>query len=148
MNSEERPADRSAIASVVAYLISAWRSGDGTAWGSRFTQDADFTTWFGLRMTGREAISAGHQEIFDSFYADTVYDLSVEFIRFLNDETAVVGLAGSVTEQGSESPATPQTVPLAVMVKRPGGWEIAAFQNTYAGEVEARRRHGDVRGGA
>ena len=147
MTSGDRSGERFAIESVVADLVSAWRSSNGIAWGDCFTEDADFTTWFGLRMAGRDEIANGHQGIFDSFYAGTVYDLEVEFIRFLNEETALVGLSGSVTKPGDETPSAPQTVPLAVIVKSREGWKVAAFQNTYAGELETRRHGGGVRGG-
>lgn len=145
MPSDDRSLDRSSIEAVVADLASAWENADGTAWGGCFTDDADFTTWFGLRMTGRDAISTGHQEIFATFYAGTVYDLEVEFVRFLDDDIAVAGLAGSVYERGGAAPSTPQTVPLAVMVRGRDGWKVAAFQNTHAGELDMRRHHGDVR---
>jgi len=142
---EDRTLSRSAIESVIGSLVEAWEKGDGAAWGDRFTQDADFTTWFGLRLTGRDSIASGHQEIFDTFYADTVYDLKVESLRFLNDDVALVALVGSVVGSGEQEPSVPQTVPLAVMVKSGAGWKVAAFQNTFSGEIEARRVDGDLR---
>jgi len=145
VRSTGRSLDETAIRSVIEALGQAWRAGDGVAWGACFTEDADFTTWFGLRLSGRNAISSGHQEILDTFYANTAYDLRVESVRFLSDEIALVSLEGSVLEIGEEEPSTPQTVPLAVMRECPDGWKVAAFQNTYAGEVETRRIHGDLR---
>lgn len=142
---DDRARDRAAIESVVADLSRAWRSGDGAAWGRCFTADADFTTWFGLRLSGREAISTGHQEIFESFYANTAYHLRVESVRFLSGEVALVALAGSVVGIDEEEPPTPHTVPLAVMVEDGGRWSVAAFQNTRAGEIDTRREQGDVR---
>lgn len=145
VGSTDRSLDESAIRSVIDSLGRAWRSGDGSAWGSCFIDDADFTTWFGLRLSGRDAISSGHQEIFKTFYANTAYDLRIDSVRFLSDEIALVALEGSVVEVGEDEPSTPQTVPLAVMSKGADGWKVAAFQNTYAGEVETRRIHGDLR---
>ncbi|MGK7389388.1 MAG: hypothetical protein ACNS60_03530, partial [Candidatus Cyclobacteriaceae bacterium M2_1C_046] len=37
-----------AIKSVFEGLSEAWEQADGDAWGSYFTDDADFTVWFGL----------------------------------------------------------------------------------------------------
>lgn len=145
VESEDRHLSRSAIESVIEALVEAWRKGDGAAWGDCFTQDADFTTWFGLRLTGRDSIASGHQEIFDTFYADTVYNLKVEYVRFLGDDVALVALAGSIVGSGEDEPHVPQTVPLAVMVKSATDWKVAAFQNTFAGEIEARRVDGDLR---
>lgn len=145
MESTDGSPDESAIKSVIHTLGQAWRDGDGAAWGSCFTEDADFTTWFGLRLSGRNAISSGHQEIFDTFYANTEYDLRVESVKLLSDDIALVAMEGSVVEVGEDEPSTPQTVPLAVMRKEADGWKVTAFQNTYAGEVETRRIHGDLR---
>lgn len=123
----------------------AWRDGDGEAWGRCFTEDADFTTWFGLRLSGREDIASGHQGIFDTFYANTVYDLRVETLRFLSDDVVLVALLGSVVEIGEQEPSTPQTVPLAVMARGADGWKVTAFQNTYAGAMDSGRVNGDLR---
>jgi uncharacterized protein (TIGR02246 family) len=133
------------IRAVVDALARAWRSGDGDAWGSCFADDAEFTSWFGLRLSGRDAIASGHQQIFDTFYENTEYRLEIEWIKFLDERIALVALAGSIVGPEEEEPTQPQTVPLAVLVRAEGAWKIAAFQNTHAAQLEQRMAHGDVR---
>ena len=130
-------------ASIVA-LEDAWRSGDGAAWSAQFTEDAFFTVWFGLRLTGREPIASGHQMIFDSFYAGTEIDLKIVDVRLLGDDVALARVDLWLFEKGAEKPdGPPAAAPLAVFHKTDEGWRIAAFQNTPVVMREDLR--GDIR---
>lgn len=139
-----RDTDEAEIRMIFEDLESAWKAGDGTAWGSAFLPDADFTVWFGLQIHGQEPIAKGHQFIFDRFYRDTAYELVVRKIRFLSSRAAVVHLEGTVLSQGESMPSEPDSVPLAVVQKVASGWKIAAFQNTPFA-VEKYGRNGDLR---
>ena len=122
--------DRLAIQAVVAGLAEAWGKGDGRAWGSYFTEDADFTAWFGRYLKGRDAIAASHQQIFDTVYKNTKARLEIRSLRFLRSDVAVVHLYGSVVGEGEELPAEPHVVPVAVLTKESKSWRLAVFQNT------------------
>jgi uncharacterized protein (TIGR02246 family) len=122
--------DEAAIRALVATLADAWTRGDAEAWGRAFTQDADFTVWNGMHAKGREAIRQGHARIFSTIYKDTKQRLDVRSIRFLRDDIAIVHVEGSVVKKDEEFPASPQVVPLFIMVKEKGEWLITAFQNT------------------
>jgi uncharacterized protein (TIGR02246 family) len=135
--------DRLAIQAVVAGLAEAWGKGDGRAWGSYFTEDADFTAWFGLYLKGRDAIAAAHQQIFDTVYKNTNARLEICSLRFLRPDVAVVHFNGSVVGEGEELPAEPQVVPVAVLTKEGGSWRVAVFQNTKNSMSE--RITGDIR---
>ena len=141
---DNRASEQAEIHKVFSNLTSAWAAGDGKAWGSAFLPDADFTVWFGLQLQGREAIAGGHQFIFDRFYRNTRYELSVRQIRFLSDSAAVVHLEGTVLSKGETMPGEPDSVPMAVVQKVQGDWKIAAFQNTPFA-VEKYGRNGDLR---
>jgi uncharacterized protein (TIGR02246 family) len=127
--------DRLAIQAVLAGLAEAWAKGDGRAWGSYFTEDADFTAWFGLYLKGRDAIAASHQH--------TKARLEIRSLRFLRPDVAVVHLNGSVVGEGEELPAEPHVVPVAVLTKESGSWRLAVFQNTKNSMSE--RGIGDIR---
>ena len=47
-------------------LEDAWNAGDGAAFGAPFAADGDFVDIRGELHSGREAIAAGHQQIFDT----------------------------------------------------------------------------------
>ena len=136
--------DEAAIRSVIAGLTEAWAAGDGDAWAGAFSEDADFTVWFGLFLSGRDDIAWGHNLIFNDFYAGTTFHLDVRKIRFLGPDYAVVHLEGSVTSGDELKPSEPDAVPLIVLMRVEKGWKIIVFQNTpYV--VEQFRENGDLR---
>lgn len=122
--------DEKAIRAIIAKLAEDWTAGDARAWAEPFAEDADFTVWNGIQLKGREAIACGHEQIFSTFYKDTKQQIAVRSIRFLRDDVAVVHVEGSVVKKGEEFPASPQVVPVFVLVKSKGGWQISVFQNT------------------
>lgn len=127
---DDRPADKREITAVFERLTDAWRSKNGEGWGDQFVDDADFTVWFGLELKGKEDIGAGHQFVFDRVYPDTVFEMQVREIRFLNPDTAIVHLKGFVTKRGEATPDRPDAVPIAVVQRADNQWKIVAFQNT------------------
>ena len=122
--------DEKAIRAVIAGLSDAWTAGDARAWAAAFTEDADFTVWNGLYVKGREAVEQGHRQIFSTVYKDTAHRMTVRSIRFLRGDVAVVHAEASVVKKGEDFPASPQVVPLFVMVKDEGQWRVSVFQNT------------------
>ena len=132
------------IRNVVERLSKAWQAGDGSAWADEFAEDADFTVWFGLRLKGREEIAFGHQMIFDNFYANTKFEMTVQDIRFIGDDVAVALLAGSVVNDGESMPEEPDAVPMAVLKRQGEAWKIVAFQNTPFA-VNEFRTNGDIK---
>lgn len=125
-----RAEDEKAIRAVIASLTDAWTAGDAQAWARAFTEDADFTVWNGLYQKGRGAIERGHAQIFGTFYKDTKLRYIVRGIRFLRDEVAVVHVDASLVKKGEDFPASPQAVPVLIMVKDKGQWRVAVFHNT------------------
>jgi len=139
-----RPDAEAQILGVIGSLTEAWREGDGDAWANAFAEDAVFTVWFGMSLEGKEKIAWGHQLIFDSFYANTVFELDVKQIRFLGDDVAIVHLRGSVLKVGQAPPVEPDAVPIAVLNRNDDIWKIVAFQNTPF-VVNEFRMNGDLK---
>lgn len=122
--------DEAAIRAIVANLGDAWTKADARQWGAQFAEDADFTAWTGGSVKGREEITRGHEQVFHVFYPGTKLRLVVRGLRFLRDDVAVAHLEASVVKKEEEFPPAPQTVPVAVLTKEKGRWQIAVFQNT------------------
>lgn len=123
--------DVASIEAVVTRLEEAWTAGNGEAWGREFTEDADFTVWFGPRVKGREAIAQGHKRIFDDIYRNTRVEMEVAGIRFLTPDIALVDIDGWVTNASETRAARDAEVhPLIVMARSDSGWKVEAFQNT------------------
>lgn len=133
--------DELSVERVFERLSDAWEAGDGEAWGDEFVDDADFTVWFGLGMTGRQDIAQGHQFIFERFYNQTQVVIDVVQIRMINGDAAVVHLGMSVIKEGDMAPEVPDTVPIAVLERKGSDWKIVAFQNT----PKLEGRYGDIR---
>lgn len=129
-DASRRAEDEKAIRAVITSLTDAWTAGDAQAWARAFTDDADFTVWNGLYQKGRAAIERGHAQIFSTFYKDTKLRYIVRSIRFLSDQVAVVHVDASLVRKGEDFPASPQAVPVLIMVKDKGQWRVAVFHNT------------------
>ncbi|MEJ7816094.1 MAG: hypothetical protein WKF53_13045, partial [Rubrobacter sp.] len=50
--------DEAAIRELFGLLLDDWGRGDGEAYGSRFTEDADYVAFDGTLTTGRREIAA------------------------------------------------------------------------------------------
>ncbi len=136
--------ERNQIENVIKTLVDAWTKGDAEMFASPFSSDADFTVWFGLKLNGQKEIAFGHNIIFNDFYANTVWDLKIEKIRFLGQDVALVHCSGAILKEGNVSPTEPDAVPLLVFNKINNEWEIIALQNTPFA-VNEFRANGDLK---
>ena len=122
--------DRDSIDAIVAGLEAAWNSGDGGKFGAAFAADADFVTIRAEHLRGRPAISSGHAEIFRTIYAGSVNRFTVESLRLLRPDVALVHV-DAVLHAPSGPLAGRHTAKFsAVLTREPGGWQIASFHNT------------------
>lgn len=100
-----------------------WAAGDSTAFASVFAEDVDFVTVRGEELFGRRAVAVGHGQLFAGPYRDTKLTAEISLIRPLTSEVSVVHVTSSIAPAGITTHAQ------AVVVRRSGGWEIAAFHN-------------------
>ncbi|MEU7899767.1 SgcJ/EcaC family oxidoreductase [Nonomuraea sp. NPDC049152] len=102
-------------------LAEAWNAGDAAAYADLFTEDADYITYFGLHLRGREAIEATHRKLFE---LPIKIDMGV-------GEPQVKELAPTVRQAivqgGSNGRAS---VVSFTAVETGEGWRFAFFQNT------------------
>ena len=63
---------------VLSKLMTAWGAGDGAAFASAFTEQADFVPYFGIHVQGRQGIANAHQPAFDSFLRGIETSLSTQ----------------------------------------------------------------------
>ena len=125
------PADEAAVRDLFRKLIDDWGRGDGYAYGSRFTEDADYIAFDGSYKKGREEISSWHQELFDRWLKGTRLTGRIEGIRFLSPEIALVHATGGTVARGKSAPSPERdSIQTLVAVKRDGEWRFAAFHNT------------------
>jgi uncharacterized protein (TIGR02246 family) len=130
MTNEERALHR-----LVYQLESSWNAGDGEAFAALFADDADVIHILGGYYCGRETIRAGHHMIFGTIYKGSTIHYSVEKIKFLRPDIALVFLRqhlefaeGGVADELDARPT--------IVAEHLGGkWHIVAMQNTRITEV-------------
>jgi uncharacterized protein (TIGR02246 family) len=123
-----KTADETAIEGLVQTFVDGWNAADGEALAQPFAEDADFTAITGLRVKGRDTIGKGHAEILSTVYRGSQNSATVESIRFLRPDVAIVDVAfrfvGVVHPFGLEG----SSCGLAC-TKEGGTWSIAVFRN-------------------
>jgi uncharacterized protein (TIGR02246 family) len=128
VSAQNNAADESALRESVKQLETGWNTKSGASFAKPFAEDADYVVINGSYIKGRAVIESQHQRIFDTIFKDTTIRLTVQQIRFLRPDVAVVHVKGS-----RESPTQElrQSAMLTLfMTKEKAGWTIAAFQNT------------------
>ncbi|MFC0213910.1 SgcJ/EcaC family oxidoreductase [Paenibacillus chartarius] len=112
-------------------LKTAWDQGDGTAYGSCFTEDADYVTFQGEHLMGRKAIAESHQELWRSVLRGSTLDGEIKNIRFISPEMAIFhGLGAVKLRWQKNAPSKRDSINTNVVVKQNGKWMIAAFHNS------------------
>lgn len=126
-----RATDEAAIRDLFEKLLDDWGRGDGQAYGSRFTQDADYVAFDGSRTRGRGYISSSHQQLFDKFLKGTRLTGRVLSVKFPSPDVALVHATGGTVMRNKSKPSPERdSIQSLVAVKRDGEWLFAAFHNT------------------
>ena len=136
-NDLERAEDEKAIRANFEQMIKGWNMKSGEEFAKPFAEDADYVVVNGMHIKGRAANARGHQQIFDTIYKDTDLAGSIEQIRFLRPDVAVVHVLAERFPKAEKNPAIRCRLTL-VMVKNGGKWEIEAFQNTQIQSPDGR----------
>lgn len=125
-----RAADERAIQELFEKLLDDWGRGDGEAYGSRFTEDADYVAFDGSHTRGRKEISSSHQQLFDTYLKGTRLAGRVESTKFLRPDVALVHATGDTVLRGKTAPSPERhSVQTLVAVREGDEWRFAAFHN-------------------
>jgi uncharacterized protein (TIGR02246 family) len=136
MTSEER-----ALHGMVYQLEAAWNAADGTAFAALFADDADFIHILGGYYTGRGAIEAGHRMIFGTIYKGSTVHYSVEKIRLVRPDVAIVFLRQHLqfAEDGVAHELDGRPTLVAERAED-NEWRIVMLQNTRISEAGSGER--------
>lgn len=118
--------DEAAIRGLVDAFIEGWNRGDGAGCARPFALDADFTNIMGLRAHGRDLIARGHQEILSTVYKGTRSTASVNGIRLLRPDVAVVDVDLMLQDEQGATHASNANV---VATREGDTWSIVCFHN-------------------
>lgn len=120
--------NETALREIVKQMETGWNTKSGALFAKAFAEDADYVIINGQYIKGRAVIESTHQQIFDTIFKDTTITLSVQQIRFLRPDVAVVHVKGQRTSPIKE--LVQDAMLTLVLTKEKQGWTIAAFQNT------------------
>jgi uncharacterized protein (TIGR02246 family) len=132
-----RAADVKGIRSIYDTHNEAWCDGDGEAYASVFTADADFIAFDGTHTIGRAEFAASHQELFDRYLQHTCLQGAIERIKFLGADTAVAYIRSGTRFDGGELVRRP-SIQTYVAVRQDGRWRFASFHNGRIDPVQER----------
>ena len=123
---------KSIAESVAKRLEDAWNGADGTAYGAPFAPDADFVNIRGELHSGREAIAAGHQQIFETIYAGSTIQYTVLQARELDGRVILAHVRGRLNAPTGPLAGETEALASVVLVGDGDGADrrIAAFHNT------------------
>ena len=121
--------DDSAIRRLVDVFTEGWNAHDGKACARPFAVDADFTNIMGLKAHGRDMIARGHDEILSTFFRNARIRSTIQSIRFIRPEVAVVDVAFRIQSEDGEPFGLEQSQAGLVVLKEGDGWSIVVFRN-------------------
>jgi uncharacterized protein (TIGR02246 family) len=112
-------------------MENAWNSADGPAFVAAFAEDADFVNVLGMHVRGRDAIAAGHDQIFRTVYAGSRVAYRVESTRLLRPDVALVHVEAGLDVPGGPMAGHHDARYSMVLTRDGGEWRIASFHNTF-----------------
>jgi len=114
-------------------FLRAFNTHDAKAFGSLFTEDADWVSVAGIRVKGRAGIQAEHEKAFTTFFKSATLASTGTTVRLVRPDVAVVHfnweLTGQVDKEGKVA-APRRGVITIVATKEEDQWRITAGQNT------------------
>jgi uncharacterized protein (TIGR02246 family) len=126
-----RNPDEVAIRELFGLLLDDWGRGDGEAYGSRFTEDADYIAFDGTRTRGRREIATSHQRLFDKFLKGTRLTGRILSVKFPSPDVALIHATGGTVMRGKTKPSSERdSIQTLVAVREGSEWRFAAFHNS------------------
>jgi uncharacterized protein (TIGR02246 family) len=122
--------DRQNVTDMVTELENAWNSADGAGFAKPFAEDADFVNIRGEHMRTRDAISKGHQGIFDTIYKGSIVRYEVAAVRSIAPNVLVAHVKSKLKAPTGPLAGEHRSLFTMVLVQEQSVWRIAAFHNT------------------
>ncbi len=120
-----------AIREHTAAVEAAWNKHDAAAMDQGFVEDCDFVNVFGEWISGRDKLVKIHAALFAGPFRESYKRFTVEKIRFVRPEVAIVHVRGRNTDRDGKLLEGDQgTIALLVMLKDRGKWWNVTGQNT------------------
>lgn len=124
-----------AVTDLLTAQAKAWPRGDAAAFAERALPDIVFTNVVGMFAVGKDEFVAQHERIFASVYRETSIRQAIEHVAVLAPDVILVNTYARID---GAIQAPPSVVPIEgvihlrpsqLLVRRDGGWWIAAYTN-------------------
>jgi uncharacterized protein (TIGR02246 family) len=113
-------------------------AGDRAAFAAPMANDADFVTVRAEHFTGHDVIASGHAGIFRSIYAGSTNRYSIESIRLIRPDVALVHVRSTLDVPRGPMAGHHAALFTAVLTREAAGWQIASFHNMLAPKADSR----------
>jgi uncharacterized protein (TIGR02246 family) len=121
--------DQRAIQELVSTFIAGWNAGDGQLCAMPFAADAEFIAVTGQRGKGRDVIGKVHDEILATVFRGTRNSATVNEIRFVRPDVAVVDVTFRIQPMADKPWLPPYSSCGFVATKENGSWSIVVLRN-------------------
>ena len=121
--------DEVMIRANVEQMAKGWNTKSSLEFAKPFAANADYVVNNGMHIKNFPSNVSGLQRLFETVEKNTTVTYTVEQIRFLRPDVAVVHIVGDMKDQGDTTQSGKGRITL-VMTKEKGKWMIATFQNT------------------
>ena len=118
------------VSEIVYELEKGWNAADGAGFARPFAEDADFVNIRGEHFRTREAISKGHQTIFDTIYKGSSVHFEVSSVRALDSGILLAHVKSTLRAPSGPLQGEHHSLFTIVAIQDGNQWRIAAFHNT------------------
>ncbi|GJM34910.1 MAG: hypothetical protein DHS20C18_39110 [Saprospiraceae bacterium] len=127
----QKTQDEKAIQQVVETMITSWGEGNGEKFASIFADEHDFIVWTGyyIKNSNPTVNARAHQGIFNTIYKDTDLYSTIDKIKFIREDIALIHVLGAVSKKGEGRPTDPEVLWTGILEKKDNTWKIISFHN-------------------
>jgi uncharacterized protein (TIGR02246 family) len=128
MGEQADPHADDAVRALYEQLMNGWNEGSGAAFAAPFLDDGHLIAFDGTHFEDRAQIAAFQQELFEKFLKGTRLVGSVQGVRFLGPDVALLHAVGGTILRGKSKPARERdSIQTLVAVRDGGGLEARSL---------------------
>jgi len=126
-----RASEQASLDEAFATMLRTWSAGDAQGYADLFADDVVYVGFDGYAFSSRDELRRSHDELFRGVLRGSSLQGSIESVRWLGSEVAVLHCRGAVVTRGRSSPGRSRVSVQTIVAHRTGaGWLFTDFHNT------------------
>lgn len=123
--------DEQAVKNLFFKLRAAWNKGDGEAYANCFTEHADYVTFSGVHLKGREEIDSAHQKLFNTLLKGSQMEgEGITDMRGVTPDLIIFHAVYALRMRWQiKAPENRRSINTNVVFRKNGEWKIVSFHN-------------------